>query len=256
MEEYEKYIWKYSIEKDLKEWEESSDSFICELDQIGQKYNCDKSNTQYMSWKNKNVPYDWPGNFELKISGHNYFEIYSNYFSPFRHENINILEIGMGNYPSNGNSMRMWLEFFTNAKITIIDNNERNFIYDLEFGRDRVSTYLVDQSSISDLNSFVNKIGNEKFDFIIDDGSHQADHQILSLEVLFPTILKDNGVYFIEDIHDKKFVDHLPRIYSNLNNGELSSNYRLEDPSTDLGISCINMHRSLICIQKGKKITR
>jgi len=52
MKEYEKYIWKNPIKKDLIEWEESSDSFICELDKIGQKYNCDKSNTQYMSREN------------------------------------------------------------------------------------------------------------------------------------------------------------------------------------------------------------
>ena len=48
----------------------------------------------------------------------------------------------------------------------------------------------------------------------------------------------------------------IPDLYFNLNHGELSGQYRLEDSSLDLGISSITMHRSLLCIQKGKKITR
>jgi hypothetical protein len=162
----------------------------------------------------------------------------------------------MGNYPSNGNSMRLWLEFFPNAQITILDNNPANFNFDFEFDRSRVRMHLIDQSSHSDLNNFVNILGDEKFDFIIDDGSHQASHQIISLNILFPSVLKDNGVYFIEDIHDIEFIKYLPDLYSNLNNGEVSSTYRLDVESKDLGISSINMQRSLICIHKGKKITR
>ena len=76
MKEYEHYIWKNPTGNDLNEWMETSDSFICELDQMGQKYNCDKSNVQYMSKENRNVPSDWPDNFRLKMPGHNYFKIY------------------------------------------------------------------------------------------------------------------------------------------------------------------------------------
>jgi hypothetical protein len=256
MEEYKKYIWKDSREDELKEWENSSVSFTCDLDRIGQKYNCDKCNVQYMSIGNKNVPQEWPVDLNLKITGHNYLQVYSNYFNPVRNESINILEIGMGNYPTNGYSMRAWLEFFTNAKITILDNNACNFRYDFEFDRSRVETHVIDQSSSSDLDSFISSVGDKKFDFIIDDGSHQADHQIISFKKLFPSILKENGTYFIEDIHDKKFVNYLPELYSNLNNGELSGEYRLDNQAEDLGISSINMYRSLICINKGNKITR
>lgn len=256
MKEYEHYIWKNPTGNDLNEWMETSDSFICELDQMGQKYNCDKSNVQYMSKENRNVPSDWPDNFRLKMPGHNYFKIYSEYFEPLRYEKINILEIGMGNYPSNGNSMRLWLDFFPNAQITVIDLYQSNFNCNFEFDKSRVRMHVVDQSSVEDLKRFISELGEVKFDFIIDDGSHQAAHQILSLYSLFPSILKNNGAYFIEDIHDSEFVNYLPELYSNLNNGEVSSNYRLDDQSKDIGISSILMHRSLICIHKGKKITR
>jgi hypothetical protein len=256
MEGYENYIWRSSDNKDLEEWKKSSNGFTCELDQIGQKYNCDKSSVQYMSAENRNIPYSWPAGLNLKIAGHNYLQVYSDYFTPVRYEKINLLEIGMGNYPTNGYSMRMWLEFFPNAQLTILDSNSGNFHYDFPFDKDRVKTRTVDQSSSSDLDNLVLEFENEKFDFIIDDGSHQADHQILSFNKLFPRILKDSGTYFIEDIHDRKFTDYLPDLYFNLNHGELSGQYRLEDSSFDLDISSITMHRSLICIQKGKKITR
>ena len=39
------------------------------------------------------------------------------------------------------------------------------------------------------------------FDFIIDDGGHKTDQIITSLKVLWPSCLRDHGVYAIEDIH-------------------------------------------------------
>ena len=36
------------------------------------------------------------------------------------------------------------------------------------------------------------------FDYIIDDGSHIREHQILTASVLLPFV-KPNGLYFIED---------------------------------------------------------
>ena len=70
MEGYENYIWRSSDNKDLEEWKKSSNGFTCELDQIGQKYNCDKSSVQYMSAENRNIPYSWPSGLNLKIAGH------------------------------------------------------------------------------------------------------------------------------------------------------------------------------------------
>ena len=43
-------------------------------------------------------------------------------------------------------------------------------------------------------------VGGQKFDVIIDDGSHIPWHQIFTLETIFDTFLKDGGVYIIEDI--------------------------------------------------------
>jgi len=254
MTNFQNLIWNKSKEEELLEWKNTSDSPTCLLDEIGQKYNCDKSNSQIMSTENKNVPGDWNKDLKLKICGHNYLEIYYKHFECVKNKPINLLEIGMGNYPTNGNSLRMWLEFFPNAKITILDHKMENFNLTDIIDPKRVETFIVDQSSDVSLSDFVEKNKTRTFDFIIDDGSHQADHQILTLKFLFP-LLAENGVYFIEDIHDRKFNEYLSYLFENLNNGELSGEYRLEE-SNNLNIKSIEMYRSLICLHKGKKITR
>ena len=43
-------------------------------------------------------------------------------------------------------------------------------------------------------------VGHEKFDVIIDDGSHVPWHQIFTLEFLFDELLSEGGVYIIEDV--------------------------------------------------------
>ena len=57
-----------------------------------------------------------------KISIHkweNYFEIYESYFKKFQRKNIRLLEIGV----QYGGSLKMWNEYFPNAKIFGIDIN-------------------------------------------------------------------------------------------------------------------------------------
>ena len=79
---------------------------------------------------------------------------------------------------------------------TGIDINPAGFL-----NTDRITTYVVDQGSRESLEAFLRDHPNPDFDIIIDDGSHRADHQQISLEVLFPH-LKPGGLYFIEDLND------------------------------------------------------
>lgn len=55
-----------------------------------------------------------------------------------------------------------------------------------------------DQGSVDDLDRLLAAV--PALDVIIDDGSHAAWHQRLTLETLFPA-LNDGGFYFIEDLH-------------------------------------------------------
>ncbi len=147
-----------------------------------------------------------------KWSANNYVDVYEAYFQRLRTKPISILEIGLGvtgeNWQSKiahgrniqgGASLKMWSQYFPKAQIYGIDINDASYLND-----ERVSTFVVDQGNIEDLLKFVKSMGKIRFDFIIDDGSHRADHQQISLQALFP-LLKPDGVYFIEDLNDRGF---------------------------------------------------
>ena len=119
------------------------------------------------------------------ISG--FLQIYEKYFTALRNEKINILEIGI----DKGDSLRLWREYFSNAKICGIDLFNKDIIID------NVDILIGDQSDYSFLKTVVNKYHN--FDIIIDDGSHLSKDIISSFKFLFP-FLNNNGLYVVEDL--------------------------------------------------------
>jgi len=143
----------------------------------------------------------------LSPRGHNYTDVYDCYLAGRRDRPITLLEIGLGvqgptptdvwlggRNPHGGASMRMWYRYFPHARIFGIDINPATFL-----DNERVRTGVVDQGDPVQLRAFVQSIGVERFDVIIDDGSHRADHQQISLSTLFP-FLSPGGLYFIEDL--------------------------------------------------------
>lgn len=115
--------------------------------------------------------------------------IYEKYMDVLRNESLTILEIGVGS----GASIKMWYDYFPNAKIHAIDVKSQSHLKN-----DRVTTHVCDQSNRLQLSKVMEQIGN--VDIIIDDGSHAVAHQQISLGVLFK-FLKTGGQYWIEDLH-------------------------------------------------------
>jgi len=124
------------------------------------------------------------------ISG--FIQLYEKYFSEYKDKKINLLEIGV----DNGDSLRIWREYFVNANICGIDINKKNFTIN------NTDILIGDQSDYKFLQSIVDKYKN--FDIIIDDGSHQSKHIIASFNFLFPC-LNDNGIYVVEDLQASYF---------------------------------------------------
>ena len=122
-----------------------------------------------------------------KIHHHDYGRFYPFFLNQFRDQNCEILEIGL----DQKESVTLWKEFLPNAQIHGIDINKM----DPEPG---VNMYQVDQSNATQLSEFATGKTNI-FSVILDDGSHVPSHQILTIEVLWPT-LKPGGIYIIEDI--------------------------------------------------------
>ena len=129
---------------------------------------------------------------EVDVSIHkwtNYFDIYERYFDSFRLKRPRFLEIGV----QYGGSLKMWSEYFENAKIFGIDINP-------DCKKLETQDIKIDIGSQNDKN-FLKKFADKihSLDLIIDDGGHTMDQQINTFEALFP-ILSDGGIYICEDI--------------------------------------------------------
>ena len=94
------------------------------------------------------------------------FELYEIFLNKYQNSNIKILEIGV----FNGDSLKIWREYFTNAIICGFD------IDDKKISIPGVDILIGDQTDPIFLSSLLNKYKN--FDIIIDDGSHVSKHII------------------------------------------------------------------------------
>lgn len=144
---------------------------LCEL---ALKYNTDK------------CP-QFKGNNCFPLPGHDYTTFYHNLFQGKSIKKV--LEVGI----YEGASLRMWAEYWPEAEI---------WGADCELGRllnvGRIHSVLCDQGDRGSLIKLAGEVGGN-FDLIIDDASHNADHQILTAGILVP-LLAPGGIYIIEDI--------------------------------------------------------
>jgi len=132
----------------------------------------------------------------------NYMTEYEKYFAPLKDKVTSILELGIGK----GTSLKIWYEFFKNAKIYGID-----ILPDCKsFENERTQVFIGGQQDLAFLEKVCNEIYGE-FDIIIDDCGHVPRNQITSLNFLQGK-LKRGGIYAIEDIRCNSInllVDHI-----------------------------------------------
>lgn len=139
-----------------------------------------------------------------------YAQVYHTLFSAKKYEHLNILEIGIGTMISGaassmvgyslagykpGGSLRAWRDFFPNAEVIGCDVQP-----DTQFSDEpRIRTFLCDSLNHDSVDNLMAKLGNIKFDIILDDGLHYAEAQLQTLTNFYPHV-KDNGIYIIEDV--------------------------------------------------------
>lgn len=133
--------------------------------------------------------------FSDKGAMHSYIEYYETHFSKKR-DNVSLLEIGM----MTGGSMHLWQNYFDKYDLVGMDlspgwNQPRPFQAEVE--NDSNIKLLFGVNSTKDTPP--NDVASRKFDFIIDDGDHRVLAQIETFKLYWP-FLKDDGVYFIEDV--------------------------------------------------------
>lgn len=196
-------------------------------------------------------------NRDLKKYPH-YLEIYDKYFSKFRNQNINVVEIGV----SYGGSLQMWKAYFgDNVKIYGIDHNDCSRMQE-----EQIETFIGSQSDRKFLKSFCEKI--KKIDILIDDGSHECSDQITTFEELFPYI-SENGIYVCEDLHtsyrenygggyknpnsfveySKKLIDYVNMYFER--ESESKSGEKIQRNQFSRTIKALHFYHILLVIEKG-----
>jgi len=140
-----------------------------------------------------------------KATHHGYTRYYSREFEPLRAQAIRLVEIGV----EKGRSMKAWQSFFANPATHVYGigygNWQTQFKTDCnEAHETRVTSpsactvFRGDQSNTKFLNAFLEDSGG-RFDIVIDDGSHVPDHQRITFETLWPSVVP-GGLYAIEDV--------------------------------------------------------
>ena len=118
---------------------------------------------------------------------HHYTRVYESYLETRRERVGCVLEIGVWR----GCSLKMWADYFPNARIVGLDVSAADLPADLS---DRVEFHLTDGTKVP------SALEQTTFDLIVDDGSHQSRDIIHAFEAWFPRV-KPGGVYVIEDLH-------------------------------------------------------
>lgn len=153
------------------------------LTKLSNKYDCDKSD-----------------------KNHKYTIRYHKRFKEKRNQDFSMLEFGFGK----GKSVKMWLDYFTRAKLFTVDimkelPNDKLIKKHIKSGR--FEFISADQIDIKKLLKIFKK--QRRFYLIIDDASHVPEDQQFTFGNLFP-LVANCGYYVIEDLkckrsHSKRF---------------------------------------------------
>ena len=135
--------------------------------------------------------------FDGRKEGHgiwkwvHYFNIYDEHFRAFKGREVHVLEIGV----YSGGSLEMWRDYFgPRAHIYGVDIEPACKAYEAS----GFHIIIGDQADRSFWRRFKEEV--PVLDIVIDDGGHQTEQQIATVEELLPH-LRSDGVFLIEDIH-------------------------------------------------------
>jgi cephalosporin hydroxylase len=123
---------------------------------------------------------------------------YEQQFFKYKNKKINFLEIGI----RGGGSMKLWSEYFTNAKSIIGIDVDESVIVNQFKDIDRVTYYFGDAYT----EKIVNKVPT--LDIFLDDGPHTLESQLDAIKYYLPKV-KSGGLFLIEDVQEESWFDNL-----------------------------------------------
>jgi hypothetical protein len=119
-----------------------------------------------------------------------YLDVYDKYFSKFRGREVHVCEVGI----YSGGSLDMWREYF-GPSCTVYGVDIQPAC--LKFERDWCKIHIGNQGDREFWKNFKQQV--PRLDILIDDGSHDPNHQILTMHEILPH-LSPGGVYICEDV--------------------------------------------------------
>lgn len=198
-----------------------------------------------------------------------YLHIYDKIFLENKNNHISILEIGI----QNGGSLETYANYFNNGKLFVGCDININ-CSKLSYSDNRIKVIIGDANTDTTQKSILEI--NDKYDYIIDDGSHHSTDILNSFIRYFPFV-KPGGLFVIEDTHtlyDKNYGGGILNDFSAIGffkkmidianfewwenditiDNYLSSFFKKRIPSfiTQGWIQSLEFHNSMIIIHKAK----
>jgi hypothetical protein len=174
-----------------------------------------------------------------------YFDIYHRHFNKFVGKEVHILEVGV----YGGGSLEMWKDYFgPKCHIYGVDIKEECRVYKNEY----TDIFVGDQADRKFWKRFKDKV--PLVDILIDDGGHQAEQQIVTLEEMLPHI-SAGGVYLCEDIHraHNDFTSYLHGLVKNLNNAAQLSEFVIRPTKFQSCVGSIHFYPHVAVIEKTER---
>jgi hypothetical protein len=181
-----------------------------------------------------------------------YFKIYDRYGSQFRGTKMTMLEIGI----FSGGSLPMWRTYFGPAcQVVGVDIESACEVYSGE----GVKILIGDQADREFWRRELPLL--PPLQFVVEDGGHQTEQQIVSFEEIFPH-LAPGGVYICEDLHGNRngFYEYAAELSNHLNvcqTRPLHGDWRLgtETEASDLArwIQAIHFYPFMVVIERNQQ---
>jgi hypothetical protein len=167
------------------------------LSELANEYETDKGteNSKNLSWGS-----DYPNHVCM-----HYTKVYEKYMQINRDKEISMLEIGVCDKRFPFASIKMWMSYFKNIDFYAVDNFWGSVLdkklEDIDYLNNQgVNFIYADQGSFEDWDNIIS-LHKNKFDYIVEDGSHWPNHMMVSLWKSI-NVLKSGGYYFMEDIQN------------------------------------------------------
>lgn len=129
--------------------------------------------------------YSAPHGWGDKGTLHSYIDFYDEQMT--KRSNVSVLEIGV----EYGHSIAMWQEYFSNSRVYGIDIKQNKLEFELD-------NFILGDAT--DPEVIRKNFARNKFDYVVDDGSHTIEDQVAAFDLIFPK-MKNGGKYFIEDVN-------------------------------------------------------